>query len=143
MPNVLVSRFASFADAATTDRALRPVKKAPPRARATVAQTANVKSTLVPKQSRFALMAAAAVNTSSRVASAGARAVTLTGKRVTKAITPNEEADIRHDITWFGRVRPDAERNVTLQQKCTAAKRMRKSAEAGIARSSTAYRQVR
>jgi hypothetical protein len=86
------------------------------------------------KPSRFAHMAQAAVSISSRVASAGVRAVKLTGKSVTRIMTPNEEADIRHDLTWFGRVRSDAERNVTPQQKRAAAKRMRKSAEAGIAR---------
>jgi uncharacterized protein YceH (UPF0502 family) len=141
MPTSRISRFANVAAARTPTKtaAAKVTKRSDKPIVSTVHRGASA------KPSRFAHMAAAVVSTSSRVesASAGARAVKLTGKSVTRAITPNEEADIRHDLTWFGRVRSDAERNVTPQQKRVAAKRMRKSAEAGIARSSAAYRQVR
>jgi hypothetical protein len=133
-----ISRFANLAAARapTKTAAAKVTKTSEKPIVSTVHRSASA------KPSRFAHMAAAVI-TSSRVASAGARAVKLTGKSVTRVMTPDEEADIRHDLTWFGRVRSDAERNVTPQQKRAAAKRMIKAAQKPIARSSAAYRQVR
>jgi hypothetical protein len=145
-----ISRFASFA---TIDPPLKvadkkAAKTAPPKSgqakqsgKSAIPQQ-SAKPTAVQKQSRFAHMRAATVQATAQAASAGARAVTLTGKSLTRAMTPAEEKDILHDLSWHGRVRSDAERSVSPFEKRAAAKRMRRSAEKGIARSSAAYRQV-